>query len=540
MKKLLAMALAAAATFGVALAAGVEQVSLVENEITTINLPFGIKGYSPSNKDVVRIDAIGDTSLRLTAMKRGRCDLEVRGDKDLMQKYEITVLGDLATELETLTSELDKVQEVSARIVGNSIRVDGEISSIQKWEYLVKVLRNYGGKVRNFVTFCPGPEVLLRMKETLQQADFDVVFQPLGKDRKAWKANTIALALNKQTRIMTVQGRVYTPERQLQVMQCLSSEKWLSLDLDAAKQQAASLGEEDYRIRGMVDVFVDRPQIRIGLAYMAIGDTDIQRIGNPDAPGGSVLNVQGLAQSLGQLFRDGARDSIGGGQRRSSAHTVGYGASVEVLARFFKNNGITRVSNTGYTVMESWDKDGASFKSGGKIYKEVSGLNAGDLKEIEYGFMLKTQGGVVGDGDAVDMNIDFEMSRPVGYTMQDFAVSEDKTKQKLVLPLGKTTFIGGVKMLDENRTSPSGLPFLRNTPLLNWFVADSGNDLNDNRLVIMICPEIIDNSTGEKIDTVKEVDIPVTTEGAKTTEQREDEKRPFAGGLWNPLNWFAF
>ena len=535
MKKL-AMALAVMATFGIAIAGSVEQVSLVENEITTINLPFGVKGYSPSNKDVVRIDAIGDTSLRLTALRRGRCDLEVRGDKDLVQKYEITVLGDLATELETLTSELDKVQEVSARIVGNSIRIDGEVSSIAKWEYLMKVLRSYGSKVRNFVTFCPGPEVLLRMKETLQQADFDVVFQPLGKDRKAWKANTIALALNKQTRIMTVQGRVYTPERQLQVMQCLSSERWLSLELDAAKQQAA--GDEDYRIRGMVDVFVDRPQIRIGLAYMAIGDSDIKRIGNPNAPAGNVLNVQGIVQSIGQLFRDGARGDDG--QRRSSAHTVGYGASVEVLARFFKNNGISRVSNTGYTVMESWDKDGASFKSGGKIYKEVSGLNAGDLKEIEYGFMIKTQGGIVGAGDSVDMTIDFEMSRPIGYTMQDFAVAEDKTKQKLILPLGKTTFIGGVKMLDENRTSPSGLPFLRNTPLLNWFVADSGNEVNDNRLVIMICPEIIDNSTGEKIDSVKEIDIPVTTEGAKTTEQREDEKRPFSGGLWNPLNWFAF
>ena len=534
MKKLL-MALMAMAASAAAYAVNVTQVSVVENEITSIDVPFSIRGYSPSNKDVVRIEPSSDRALRITALKRGRCDLEVRGDEGISQKFEITVLGDLATELETLTSELDRVQEVRATIVGNSIRIDGEISAIDNWEYLMKVLRSYGGSVRNFVTFTPGPEVLLRMKETLQQAGFAVVFKPLGNDRKAWKANTIALALNKKTRIMTIQGRVYTPEQQALLTQCLKSERWLSLNLDADK-----FGDDDFRIRGMVDVFVDRPQIRIGLAYMAIGDSDIQRIGNPNAPAGSVLNVQGLAQSLGQLFRDGARDSIGGGQRRSSAHTVGYGATVEVLARFFKNNGISRISNTGYTVMESWDKDGASFKSGGKIYKEVSGLNAGDLKEIEYGFLLKTQGGVVGSGDAVDMTIDFEMSRPIGYTMEDFAVSEDKTKQKLVLPLGKTTFIGGVKMLEENRTSPSGLPFLRSTPLLNWFVADSGKDLNDNRLVIMICPEIIDNSTGEKIDTVKEVDMSVTTEGAKTAEQREDEKRPFSGGLWNPLNWFAF
>ena len=75
--------------------------------------------------------------------------------------------------------------------------------------------------------------------------------------------------------------------------------------------------------------------------------------------------------------------------------------------------------------------------------------------------------------------------------------------------------------------------------MLNWFVADSGTELTDRRLIIMVCPEILE-SEAERIDTVAEIDIPVTTEGAKTTEQREDEKRPFSGGLWNPLNWFAF
>ena len=549
MKKL-AMALAALATFGIAVAGGVEQVSVVENEITTISLPFGIRGYSPSNKDVVRIELSGDTSLRLTALRRGRCDLEVRGDKDLVQKFEITVLGDLATELETLTSELDQVQEVRARIVGNSIRVDGEIASIDKWEYLMKVLRNYGGSVRNFVTFCPGPEVLLRMKETLQQAGFDVVFQTLGGDRKAWKANTIALALNKQTRIMTVQGRVYTPERQALVMQCLSSEKWLSLDLDAAKNVVDG---EDFRIRGMVDVFVDRPQIRISVAYMAIGDEDIKKIGNSNARnedfmmvGSTIRSLQSLIPHVGGDYptaeNAGLKGTFAGGRHGANNATVGVG--LQVLTRFFKQNEITRISDIGYTVMESWEKDGATFKSGGTMYVKIAGLGSADLKEIPYGFILNTKGGLVSEGDAVDATVDFLVSSVVPNANGDYDRDENATKQKVILPLGKTTFLGGVKMLKDGRYSPSGLPYLRNTPMLNWFVADSGTDISDRRLVIMVCPEMIDNSTGEKIDTAKEVDIPVTTEGAKSSEQREDEKldkkRRFGGGLWNPLNWFVF
>lgn len=552
MKKLITM-LAAAALAGFALAKGVEQVSVVENEITTISVPFAITSYLPSNKDVVRIEELSSTSLRITALKRGRCDLEVRGDKELSQKYEITVLGDLATTLETLTSELDQVQEVRARIVGDFIRVDGEINSIKKWEYLQKVLRGYKGVVHNFATFSPGPDVMLRLKDTLQDAGFKVVFQPFGKDRKSWPANTIALVLNKQTHIMTVQGRVYTPDQQKKVNECLSTERWLALEL---KPAADSSSDEEFRIRTQFDVFVDKPQIRISLAYMAIGDEDIKRIGNANARENpdDFMQIGSTLRSFYSLIPHTGGELIGGHTVSGARHgnnNATVGAGLQVLTRFLKQNGITRVSDTGYTLMESWDKDGAKFKSGGTLFVrtyEGGGASAAvignvTLQEIPYGFHLNTKGGVVPEGDAVDATIEFTLSSVSQTDPQTYDRKEDISQQKLVLPLGKTTLIGGVKMLDEQRMSPSGLPFLRNTPMLNWFVSDSGTEISDRRLVIMVCPEIVESSA-EKIDTVKEVDIPVKTEGAKTTEQREEEKLekqyPFGGKLWNPLNWFVF
>ena len=551
--KRIVVALVSAAVAGLALAKGVEQVSVVENEITTISVPFPITSYLPSNKEVVRIEELSGTSLRITALKRGRCDLEVRGDKELSQKYEITVLGDLATTLDTLTSELDRVQEVRARIVGDHIRIDGEISAIQKWEYLQKVLRNYKGVVHNFATFSPGPDVMLRLRDTLQEAGFAVSFQTLGKDRRAWPANTIALVLNKQTHIMTVQGRVYTPEQKQKVADCLTTERWLVEGLKPAEDSAS---DDEFRIRTQFDVFVDKPQIRISLAYMAINDGDIKRIGNSNARNEDFMMVGSTIRSLQSLIPHTGGDIMAGPNAgsgitagnfvgsRHGANNATVGVGLQVLTRFFKQNEINRISDTGYTVMESWEKDGATFKSGGTMYVKIAGLGSADLKEIPYGFILNTKGGLVPEGDAVDATIDFMVSSVSQNALGDYDREENVTKQKIVLPLGKTTFLGGVKMLDEDRFSPSGVPYLRNTPLLNWFVADSGTDISDRRLVIMVCPELIDNSTGEKVDTVKEVDIPVTTEGAKTTEQREEEKldkkRRFGGGLWNPLNWFVF
>ena len=545
MKKLI-MVLASAVLAGMAWARGVEQISVVENEIATISVPFGITSYLPSNKDVVRIEELSSTSLRITALRRGRCDLEVRGDKDLSQKYEITVLGDLATTLDTLSSELDQVQEVRARIVGDFIRIDGEVSAIQKWEYLQKVLRNYPGVVRNFAIFTPGPDVMLRLKDTLLEAGFKVSFQSLGKDRKAWPANTISLVLNKQTQIMTVQGRVYTPEQQAKVLDCLSTERWLVTSLKPAEDAST---DAEYKIRTQFDVFVDKPQIRVSVAYLAVGETDLKAIGNQNArTRDGVFNMGGVFDILTDLIHGHTGPSTGLGSSKMTNQGNGrhaaVGANLSLTANFLKDNGITRMSDTGYTVMQSWDKEGSQFKSGGKKYIAVAGINVGELKEIEYGFVLKTQGGVVPEGDAVEMLLDLNISSPVDGGNGEWDQSEEFTRQRVTLELGKTTFLGGVKLLQEDRISPSGIPYLRNTPLLSWFVSDTGHDISDRRLVFMVCPELIDNTTGEKIDTKAEIDLPVTVEGAKTTEQREKEKLekqyPFGGGLWNPLNWFVF
>ena len=226
MKKLMTMMVASAMA---AFAWADEEITMVEKEITQITVPFGIRGYTPSNKDVVRIEKTSDTALRLTALKSGRCDLEVRGDMDMTQKFQISVGGDLPKLLDTLQRELETVPEVHARILGDKIRIDGEIKSVKKWNYLTKVIKGYPA-VRNFVEFTPGDDILVRMKESLLQSGFGVDFKPFAKDTKTWKANCVALAYSKVNRTMTVQAKVYTPEQQKQIMDVLKAEKrWLKL-----------------------------------------------------------------------------------------------------------------------------------------------------------------------------------------------------------------------------------------------------------------------------------------------------------------------
>ena len=518
----------------------IEQISVVENESITITAPFAVKSFAPSNKDVAKIEALGGTSLRVTALKRGRCDLDVSGDNGLTQKYEITVVGDLASVLETLTMDLDTVPEVRAEIRGNFIRLDGEVSSIQKWEYLTKVIANYGNSIKNFAKFYPGPEILLRLKDTLEQAEFKVQFKRFEGDYHKWPYRTVALDLNKKTRVLCVQARLLNEQQRVSILSILKGEPWLAVNLDEDWKKPVDLPADKapYAINTLLGLFIDKPVIRLSVAYMAIGESDMQNIGNPNATQGN--GVLGLEGAFGVI-----REFIHGTTGNSRGQSIG--ATLDVTSRFLKQNGISRVSDTGYTLLESWDPEGAKFKSGGTRYVKTGGANGpgstfvgnADMKEIPYGFIINAKGGLL-DETTMSCDFDFSISTIVYVEGEDsYDRKEDTSRQKISLPIGRTTLIGGFKDMVDKNTPPSGLPVLRSTPILNWFVADSGKSVTDRRLVMMVCPELVDNTQDAKPDVDKEINIRVQDQASKTTDEVIEERKPFSG-FWYWLNWFTF
>ena len=536
MKKLIMMLMAScAALFAVA----DEEISMVEKEITSIAVPFGIRGYTPSNKDVVRVEKTSETALRITALKRGRCDLEVRGDMDMTQRYQIVVGDDTARVKQNLDRELERMPEVHTSIIGDSIRIDGEVKTIKNWNYLMKVLKGYPN-VRNFAEFTPGDELLKKMKENIVQCGLDVTWEAHSGDPKSWKANCVALTYNKVNRTMNVQAKVYTPEQQAMIKSCIDREKnWIAVDSDTKDSKTAF--DDEFQVRLNMQVFVAKPIVRLSVAYMAIGESDIKKIGNTQAnTGDGALRLTGVFDILQNLIHGGSTIS----------RTANIGASLGITTRFLAQNGISRVSDTGYTLLESWSPDGATFKSGGTRFVKTGGANApgatfvgnADLKEIPYGFIINAKGGMVSE-EAMSLDFDFGLSTLL-YVEQDdsYDRKEDNSKQKISCPIGRTTLVSGFMDMVDKRTPPSGLPFLRSTPILNWFVADSGKEVTDRRLVIMICPEIVDSTQDAKPDVEREINIRVQDQAAKDTEQVEQERRDEKGfsGFWSWLNWFTF
>ena len=523
MKKILLTAAATlAALFGEA--REIEQVSVVENESTTITAPFAVNSYAPSNKDVARVEALGGATLRITGLRRGRCDLDVIGDSGLFQKYEITVVGDLASVLETLTMDIESVPEVRAEIRGNFIRLDGEVSSIQKWEYLEKVLANYGNSIKNFAVFCPGPEILLRLKETFAQKGLETQFKPFAGDQEKWPYNTVALDFNKRTRILSVQARLLNAQQKEAVMTVLRGEPWLVVT-EGEGAAAAAESRRPYAISAILTLPVDAAVIRLSVAYMAIGESDIRNLGDANNEGfvlnGAFNTIQGLLHGQGN---------------HGNVATLNLG--LNGVIKLLGENGINRMSEKGYTTFENWDEKGARFKSGGVLNVRVSGPEVADLKEIPYGFEVKAKGGLV-SSDAVSLDMNISISSIQQYSVGgDIDKKEDLTEQKIRCPLGRTTLLSGFGQLVDQQAL-KGFPVLRNTPVIKWFVGADGKSLSDRRLVIMICPEVLDPSQEGDLNVDNDINIPVQTEGAKTTDERVEERKPFSG-FWCWLNWFCW
>ena len=528
MKKLIIMLMTScAALFAVA----DEEISMVEKEIAPITVPFGIRSYTPSNKDVVRVEKTSDNALRITALKRGRCDLEVRGDMDMTQRFQIVVGDDTARVKQNLDRELERIPEVHSSVIGNSIRIDGEVKSIKKWNYLMKVLKGYP-TVRNFAEFTPGDELLVKMKENLQQCGFQVTFDPLSGEPNSWKANCVALSYNKVNRTMNIQAKVYTPDQQAMIKSCVDREKnWIAVDKDTNDSKTAF--DDEFQVRLNMQVTVAKPIVRLSVAYMAISEEDIKKIGNRNATTESE-DFLGLGASLGVLT-----DLVHGNGH--SARSAQVGAGLNVFTRFLAQNGISRKSDTGYTLMESWAKDGAKFKSGGTRFVKVYGRDVAELKEIPYGFTIDANGGMINDAE-MSLDFDFGLSTIIPMDDETYDRKEELSKQKLTCPIGRTTLVSGFMDMVDKRTPPSGLPFLRSTPILNWFVADSGKEVADRRLVIMICPEIVDSTQDARPDVDKEINIRVQDQASKDTEQVEAERKEEKGfsGFWSWLNWFTF
>lgn len=513
MNRILAI-LAAGFLCGAAVAADAERISVIEGENSSLNAPFEVTGFTLSNRDAVGVEAVGGSLLRLSGLKRGRCALTVNGAAGLTHTYDISVVGNLAAQLDSILQDLDTLPEVRAEIRGNAIRLDGEIKSITKWEYYTKVVGVYGAAVNDFVRFSPGREIVRRLAELFGDAGFSTVTNKFGADVAKWPFDSVAIVCNDTARSVTVQAAFMTKDRLAKAESILSSIAWLAKPGAKANPHAFTLLDE---------MRVANPIIRLGVAYFSITDAEIDFLGSENP----VFQVGGVFDWVGNI--------VGSVYPNKSESAVN--AKIESVATFSAKTGIGRISDISYVAFESWEEKGGEFKSGGTKYVKVASGLAANVEEVPYGFIIKAKGGLVTE-DKTMLTLDIEVSR-VGEASEDGVDKyEEHTKQVLTCPLGQTLAIGGFGGVEESNEL-SGVPFLRHIPVVKWFFAGDKDNLTRRHVIILVSPEIVDIGTVGTLEVDRNVNEPAKTDANRSIEENIDARKRFHG-FWTWLNWLTF
>lgn len=503
MKKIIAFLLAAATASCV----WAEQVSMVVGSTKTIRTPFVIESYRliPAKTDIVKIDA-SESTLRITANKTGEVSLSLSGG-GIVKDYTVSVKSNLAKTLKKLRADLDQLTELEVSVNEDQIIVRGTVSDPDNWTHLMKVLKYYDG-VANFARFKVAPQTLINLKKMIADAGF--VFADEGT-----KAEIGQLSMSVSSDTVIITGELYSESDVNRIRQVLASQTWLSV----GSKPPANSG----KVYGIVNLTVVETVLAVDIVYAGVSVNEAEKIGSEGVPS--------LSLGAGVIY-----DMIKGSASGNRSATIAGNMSQTV--QFLAKNGVTRLYSAGHVSFNNNDEKGGELHTGGTIYVKVNGIENGSLQNIEYGLKINVSGGLVSPTKA-KLKLNLENSTVVGSDEESYSLLEDSTSQTVFCDLNKTIVLAGSKKISQD-TQRSGLPVLRNTPVLKWFFGQDTDSQDEVRLLILACPRLAKYNAETQIEIPLENETAPTLRESKTdNNKRIEEKKKYTGVMYW-MNWFTW
>ena len=458
---------------GAAFCADQEKFSLTVGGMKVIELPFSLESYRVSAKDKLAVEEINPQQLRVIGKAIGECNLTVNG-AGVSVSYSITIKSDISNTLKRLRVDLEDLPELDITINQDYIVIKGTVSDPRKWALLQKVLPLYKSNVHNFAEFRPTPETLLNLKKLLTESGFE-----FAAEGQLPQPGQLEMKITPDALI--VNGELCSEDAVSKVKQLLGTQTWLDTS-------GANVDGSSGKIRGIVNLSVMQTVLTVDVVYVAVSESDARSSGSNETPSATL--------NLGWIF-----DMVAG---RKDGETATFGGNMNQTVRFLASNGITRSYNAGHVSFLNHDGQGGTLHTGGTISVKVSGESNGDLKDIEYGLNITVSGGLVTPGRA-QLKLDLSNSNLVSASGDAYTRSMDTTSQTVYCDLDKTLVVAGSRKLSQG-IGQSGLPILRNIPVVKWFVANDSGNKEETRLLILVCPRIASASQETQIE------IPLTEE----------------------------
>ncbi len=211
--------------------------------------------------------------------------------------------------------------------------------------------------------------------------------------------------------------------------------------------------------------------------------------------------------------------SSGGRQETWTSNAKMSISGVRATINMLKQNGAAKTVYRTSLATQSGEE--VEFQNGGTIHRNTTGtFTSGDLKTIEYGFIVKATPLIV-DGELVNLSLDLDNKMPVNYTpgeegaSHDITISRYQTKSKYMVRPGETIVMSGFNQLKEV-VSKSGTPFLSHIPLIGpWlFGTRSTSEDTAEMLLVVTINWAVEDETADAVrrrDELKAKSVDVRT-----------------------------
>ena len=441
-----------------------ERVALSTGEIRKFELPFVVESVRSSTEHV-RVSRREGQSIELEAVSAGSAVVTVVSG-ELRKEFQVTVSSSIMPVYRELSRELGDLPEVGVELDGNLLTLRGEITKIVHWEYFRRVVKRYEDRCRNYVTFRPGPALFTELKKQMENAGFQV-----GDSVSPDAPGSVKFQVSNGT--LTVSGWVLCENDIATVKRILASQVWLSPEWNGNS------------MRAVTDLTVADTQLDVGIVFVGVTRTQLERLGNSSADG-TVLSWNLIAWF--RALAGGAPDSLAGTSGGQGLYSY-LNTDLKGSLVFFGNNGIADFRDGGHVTLTSNSKNFAVYENGGTLNVKVYSQDTAELKPINFGLKMKVRGGLIRSNE-VRLEFDLEKSLAPIKQDEDYFQRSTKTTAEIVCPLNKTAVIAGQRELTYSGSGPEGYAFLRHIPVISWFAASEENQGEELQLLILACPRI--------------------------------------------------
>ena len=472
-------------------AADSEKVSVPLKGILILTPGFRAGDINITDRAVISAEPIANDQIRVTGLAVGKSDLHLTSGT-VSKIYTVTVNDNVREVFNSLRRDLDGVPEVEISINGNKVVLKGEVSNIDGWETLQKVLPGYAAAVTDLTVFRPAPEIMLSLKHLFEKSGFKVV-------QDVTDLSPGCLSLQHERNTLILRGTVYCQEDLDTIGQLIETQDWISLD-----------GKDKTKpVRFINKVSIKPTLLDVGAVFVGIRKADTSSVGANLLQGGI---------KIGQGFDF---STIFSGRTNQSYNLS---ADANTILNLMAESGCKRFHRAGHlSFMSNESNEYKVLHEGGTLKVRVFGGSGGTgtLNDVPYGFIMRVKGGLIGN-EQVKLDIQIEISTPALQENNDYDLKQTKVSTTVVAKLGETVALGGMRDMIEESSGPSGIPFLRKIPVLSWVCSENTESFNDSQVLLLIYPQVAGRTPPLQLPPSAET-ANTLEESGKSNKQRTQE-----------------